>query len=86
MWPDPKQEERRMTDPSWYSILPPILAIILAIWSKQVILSLFAGIWMGYTILNGFNPLLGVTAGLDGVITVFTDTRCGRSHSRSPRP
>ena len=62
-----------MSDPSWYSILPPILAIVLAIWSKQVILSLFAGIWMGYTILNGFNPLSGVTAGLDGIINVFTD-------------
>ena len=36
-----------MTDPSWYSVLPPVLAIILAIWTKQVILSLFAGIWMG---------------------------------------
>jgi Na+/H+ antiporter NhaC len=62
-----------MTDPSWYSILPPILAIILAIWTKQVILSLFAGIWMGFTLLNGFNPIIGVTAGLDGIINVFTD-------------
>jgi tetracycline resistance efflux pump len=62
-----------MSDPSWYSILPPVIAIILAIWSKQVILSLFAGIWMGFTILNGFNPLLGVTAGFDGVINVFGD-------------
>ncbi|MGI9204563.1 MAG: Na+/H+ antiporter NhaC family protein, partial [Woeseiaceae bacterium] len=62
-----------MTDPSWYSILPPILAIILAIWSKQVILSLFAGIWIGYTLLNGFNPLIGVTAGFDGIINVFSD-------------
>ena len=62
-----------MTDAGWYSILPPIIAIILAIWSKQVILSLFAGIWMGFTLLNGFNPLLGVTAGLDGVINVFSN-------------
>lgn len=62
-----------MQDPGWLSILPPVLAIVLAIWSKQVILSLFAGIWMGFTLLNGFNPLLGVTAGLDGVINVFTD-------------
>jgi Na+/H+ antiporter NhaC len=62
-----------MTDPSWYSILPPILAIILAIWTKQVILSLFAGIWMGFTLMNGFNPLLGVTAGLDSIINVFSD-------------
>jgi len=62
-----------MTDPSWYSILPPIVAIVLAIWTKQVLLSLFAGIWMGFTILNGFNPLTGVTAGLDGIVNVFTD-------------
>lgn len=62
-----------MNDPGWFSILPPVLAIVLAIWSKQVILSLFAGIWMGFTILNGFNPLTGVTAGLDGVINVFSD-------------
>lgn len=62
-----------MTDPSWYSVLPPIIAIILAIWTKQVILSLFAGIWMGFTLLNGFNPITGVTAGLDGIINVFSD-------------
>jgi Na+/H+ antiporter NhaC len=62
-----------MTDPSWYSILPPIIAIVLAIWTKQVILSLFAGIWMGFTLLNGFNPLTGATAGVDGLINVFSD-------------
>jgi tetracycline resistance efflux pump len=62
-----------MTEPSWYSILPPVLAIVLAIWTKQVILSLFAGIWIGFTILNGFNPIAGITAGLDGVVNVFGD-------------
>ena len=62
-----------MTEPGWYSILPPLLAIVLAIWSKQVILSLFAGIWMGFFILQGFNPLAGLTAGLDGVVNVFGD-------------
>jgi Na+/H+ antiporter NhaC len=62
-----------MTDPSWYSILPPVIAIVLAISTKQVLLSLFAGIWMGFTLLNGFNPVTGVTAGIDGIINVFTD-------------
>lgn len=62
-----------MSDPSWYSILPPIIAIILAIWTKQVLLSLFAGIWMGFTLLNGFNPLTGASASLEGIINVFTD-------------
>ena len=62
-----------MPDPSWYSILPPIIAIVLAIWTKQVIVSLFAGIWMGFTLLNGFNPLLGATEGVNGLIHVFSD-------------
>ena len=62
-----------MTDPSWYSILPPVIAIILAIWSKQVILSLSAGIWMGFTLLSGFNPLTGIAQSLDGMINVFSD-------------
>jgi tetracycline resistance efflux pump len=62
-----------MADPNWYSVLPPVLAIVLAIWTKQVILSLAAGIWMGYTLLGGFNPLAGIGDGLDGIINVFTD-------------
>lgn len=62
-----------MNDPTWISVLPPLLAIVLAIWSKQVILSLFAGIWMGHTLLNQFNPLTGLAQGLDGMINVFTD-------------
>ena len=56
-----------MTDPNWYSILPPVLAIVLAIWTKQVILSLAAGIWMGYTLLAGFNPLAGIGDGQDEI-------------------
>ena len=62
-----------MTDPSWYSVLPPILAIVLAIWTKQVILSLFAGIWIGSTLLSGFNPITGVASGIEALINVFSD-------------
>ncbi len=62
-----------MTDPGWLSVLPPLLAIMLAIWSKQVILSLFAGIWIGSFILAGFNPLIGVSEALDAIVNVFQD-------------
>lgn len=62
-----------MDNVGWVSILPPVLAIVLALWTKQVILSLFAGIWIGFTVLHGFNPLVGVTAGLEGVVNVFSD-------------
>ncbi len=55
------------------SLLPPLLAIALAIVSRQVILSLGAGIWLGFTLLSGYNPLLGAADGLQGIIDVFAD-------------
>lgn len=45
--------------PGWLSLAPPLLAIVLAIWLRQVIVALVAGIWIGATILTGFNPLTG---------------------------
>ncbi len=35
----------------FFSILPPVLAIILAIWTRQVFLALASGIWLGYVML-----------------------------------
>jgi Na+/H+ antiporter NhaC len=55
------------------SVVPPLLAIGLAIWSKQVYLSLFAGIWMAWTILSGWNPLAGLAASVESVVQVFAD-------------
>ena len=42
------------------AILPPLLAIVLAIVTKQVILSLFAAIFVGATMLNGGNVWTGL--------------------------
>ncbi len=39
------------------SILPPIIAITLAIITKEVLLSLFLGVFAGGLILTGFNPV-----------------------------
>ncbi len=62
-----------MTDPTWISLLPPLLAIVLAIATRQVYLSLAGGIWLGWTILNGWNPLTGLAASVDGLVDVFVD-------------
>lgn len=62
-----------MSDPTWISILPPVLAIGLAIWTRQVYLSLGGGIWFAWTILNGWNPLTGLASAIDGTVGVFTD-------------
>lgn len=62
-----------MEDPTWTSLLPPILAIGLAIWTRQVYLSLAAGVVLGFTILAGWNPLAGVVGAIDGLVNVFGD-------------
>ena len=41
------------------SILPPIIAIALAIKTKNVLFSLFVGIFFGSTVLAGWNPIKG---------------------------
>ena len=42
------------------ALLPPLVAILFAMWKKQVIVSLLAGIWGGATIINNWNPLKGL--------------------------
>ena len=62
-----------MAEPNWTSVLPPLLAIVLAIVTRQVILSLGIGIWLGFAILNNMAPLTGLAQAVDGVINVFSD-------------
>lgn len=45
---------------TFWSLVPPILTIILAIWTKEVILSLFVGVYLGGLMLAGWNPLYGL--------------------------
>ena len=63
-----------INDPQWFSILPPIIAIILAIKTKQVIPSLFAGIWIGCFLINEFDPITGLAESFESIINVFSDS------------
>jgi Na+/H+ antiporter NhaC len=60
-----------MQDPTWISVLPPVLAIVLAITTRQVYLSLAGGLVLGWTILSGWNPFAGVAAAIDGAVAVL---------------
>jgi len=62
-----------MYEANWMSILPPLLAIALAIITRQVILSLSMGIWIGFCLLESVNPLAGIGLALDGIVNVFSD-------------
>ena len=61
------------THTGWLSLLPPLLAIVLAIWTRQVYLSLAAGVWAGATILAGWNPVAGMGAAIERTVAVFAD-------------
>ncbi len=43
--------------PGWFSLLPPLVAILLALIFKEVISALLAGIWLGALAVAGYNPL-----------------------------
>lgn len=69
----PQPARRCPIEPSALSLLPPVLAIILAITTRQVYLSLAAGIWLGWTLLAGWNPLVGLANAIEGVVAVTGD-------------
>ena len=48
------QEATETIPISWVSILPPLLAIVLALYLRQVIPALFMGLWFGAWAINGF--------------------------------
>ena len=57
----------------FWSLLPPIIAIVLAIWTKQVYISLIFGIFLGWLILNDGNVIAGFMDTLNALVDVFAD-------------
>ena len=57
----------------WLSVLPPLLAILLAIKTKHVYISLLLGIWLGWTIIRSGNPLFGFIDTINSLVSVFKD-------------
>ena len=57
----------------FWSLFPPLIAIILAIKTRQVFISLFFGIWLGWVILSDFNFLTGTLASIQALVDVFKD-------------
>jgi Na+/H+ antiporter NhaC len=51
--------------PGWLSIMPPLLAIAFALIFREVVISLFAGVYLGAFIVTGFNPLAALLRSID---------------------
>ena len=60
-------------DYGWLSVLPPLFAILLAIKTRQVFLSLFLGIVIGWIIIAQGNILNGFELSIQSVVDVFKD-------------
>jgi Na+/H+ antiporter NhaC len=55
------------------SLLPPLIAIALAIKTKQVYISLMAGVWLGWMIIHDWNFLDGTLGSIQALVDVFKD-------------
>ncbi|GBD91696.1 malate-2H(+)/Na(+)-lactate antiporter [bacterium BMS3Abin04] len=62
-----------MDNYSFWSLFPPLIAIILAIKTRQVFISLLFGIWLGWVILEGGNLLDGTVSTVEALVNVFKE-------------
>ena len=60
-----------MSDYGLLSLLPPVVAIILALRTKQVYISLLFGIWFSWIIINDWNFFTGTLAAIEALVNVF---------------
>ena len=58
------------TLPGWLSIVPPLLAIVVALIWRRVVPALFLGVWSGAVLVAGLSPA-GVGAGLFSTFQVY---------------
>jgi Na+/H+ antiporter NhaC len=56
------------------SLIPPLLAIFLAILTKDVVISLVTGIFAGQLILHNFNPASAFIHFFDDIISLFSES------------
>lgn len=60
-----------MMDFGLMTLMPPVLTIVLAVFTRQVILSLVAGVVAGFLVLSNFNLGDGLASAVEGMVGVF---------------
>ena len=56
------------TRPGWLSLLPPVIALVLALLLRDVIVALFSGLFAGTLVLYDWNPLRAAARAIDGFV------------------
>jgi Na+/H+ antiporter NhaC len=66
--------------PGWFSLVPPLVAIVLALLFREVVTALFAGVWLGSLAVAGFNPFTATWRLIDTfVVPALGDTDGGHT-------
>ncbi len=59
---------------TFWALIPAIIAIVIALKTKEVYISLFIGIFVGGLLLTGFQPLAAIETVFETMITSLSDT------------
>ena len=62
-----------MTSFGIWSLIPPIAALGLALWKKQIYPALLLGVWMGWWVVDGWNPVRATGSTVASIVSVFGD-------------
>ena len=62
------RSDRDYSLPAWTSVLPPLLAIVLALVFRHVLLALIAGVWLGAFLLTDLSPVSSFARLLDTLV------------------
>lgn len=64
-----------MPEPSAISLIPIVITLSLSLYTRNVIIGLFSGVFAGVLMLHGFNPLTGLsTMVTDHIVPELTDS------------
>ncbi|AGB14719.1 Na+/H+ antiporter [Halovivax ruber XH-70] len=55
------------------ALAPPLLAIVLAMTTRQVLVSLFAGVWVGALLVAEWNPIAATALTMDWIVAVVRE-------------
>lgn len=58
----------------WLTLLPPSVAIVIAVWKKDVIISLLSALFVAEFLLVEFNPAIAFLTTFDRIVGVFQST------------
>jgi Na+/H+ antiporter NhaC len=55
----------------WLTLLPPLVALAIAVWTRNVYWALGLAIWLSETLIAGFNPAAGLLNSIERGVSIF---------------